>query len=119
MFEDTIKAFRECHFDFSYTARYSVRPNTLASKIMPDDVPDGVKSQRWHILNDLLLESVQQRNSLMLGRTGQVLIAGEKDDQYFGRTRNFKEVFFDKSSDFKIGDLAKVQITHLNKYVLN
>jgi tRNA-2-methylthio-N6-dimethylallyladenosine synthase len=75
MFQETIRAFQECQFDFSYTARYSVRPNTLASKVMPDDVPDNIKASRWHILNDLLLESVQQRNSLMLGRTEQVLIA--------------------------------------------
>ena len=102
MFQDTIKAFKECQFDFSYTARYSVRPNTLASKIMPDDVTDQVKAQRWHILNDLLLKSVTQRNALMLGRTEEILIAGVKENQYFGRTRNFKEVFFDKSDDFKV-----------------
>jgi len=66
MFQETMKAFRECVFDFSYTARYSVRPNTLAAKIMPDDVPDNIKAQRWHTLNDLLLENVLQRNTLML-----------------------------------------------------
>jgi tRNA A37 methylthiotransferase MiaB len=75
MFADTIKAFNECCFDFSYTARYSVRANTLASKIMPDDVPDVVKAKRWHILNDLLLEKVYERNSLMLGRNEEILIA--------------------------------------------
>ena len=66
MFQQTLTAFQECQFDFSYTARYSVRPNTLASKIMPDDVPDSVKAERWHTLNDALLGSVLQRNQLML-----------------------------------------------------
>ena len=75
MFEDTIKAFRECVFDFSYTARYSVRPNTAASKIMPDDVPDKIKAERWHILNELLLENVYKRNALMIGRTENILIS--------------------------------------------
>ncbi len=55
----------------------------------------------------------------MLGRTEEVLIAGEKDDQYFWRTRNFKEVFFDKSPDFKIGSIAPIKITDINRYVLN
>lgn len=97
MFADTVKAFQECVFDFAYIARYSVRPNTLAAKIMPDDVPDAVKAERWHILNNLLLENIQARNKLMLGRREEVMIAGEKDGHFFGRTRNFKEVFFEKS----------------------
>ncbi len=118
MFEETIKAFHECQFDFSYTARYSVRPNTLASKIMPDDVPDSVKAQRWHTLNDVLLQQVLKRNQLMLWRTEEILIAGKKDNQYFGRTRNFKEVFFEASENYKIWDLVKVTITDLDKYVL-
>lgn len=66
MFADTIKAFEELEFDFAYIARYSVRPNTIASKIMPDDVPDEIKAQRWHTLNNLLLKNVQKRNTLML-----------------------------------------------------
>jgi hypothetical protein len=118
MFQETINAFHECQFDFSYTARYSVRPNTLASKIMPDDVPDSLKAQRWHILNDILLENVLQRNQLMLWRKEEVLIAWEKDGQFFGRTRNFKEVFFEASNSYKIGELVTVKITGLDKYVL-
>jgi tRNA A37 methylthiotransferase MiaB len=55
----------------------------------------------------------------MLGRNEEILIAWEKDDQFFGRTRNFKEVYFDKSNDFKIWDIANIHITELNKYVLN
>jgi tRNA-2-methylthio-N6-dimethylallyladenosine synthase len=75
MFEETIKAFTECEFDFCFTARYSVRNDTLASKIYPDDVPDSIKAQRWHTLNNLLLENITKRNSLMLQRTEPVLIA--------------------------------------------
>lgn len=118
MFEETIKAFKECQFDFSYTARYSVRPNTLAAKIMPDDVPDTVKAERWHTLNKLLLENVLQRNKLMLWRKEEVLISGIKDNQFFGRTRNFKEVFFDFDENYKIWDLVSIEIINLDKYVL-
>jgi tRNA-2-methylthio-N6-dimethylallyladenosine synthase len=66
MFQNTIKAFKECEFDFCFTARYSVRKGTIASKLFPDDVPDTLKAERWHILNELLLESVLKRNKLML-----------------------------------------------------
>jgi len=118
MFQETMQAFRECVFDFSYTARYSVRPNTLAAKIMPDDVPDNIKAQRWHTLNDLLLENVIKRNTLMLWKTEEILISGKKDQQFFWRTRNFKEVFFDASSDYDIWDLVNIKITELDRYVL-
>jgi len=41
----------------------------------PDDVSEKEKARRWHILNDLLLESVQKRNKLMLNREEEVLIS--------------------------------------------
>lgn len=118
MFADTIKAFEELEFDFAYIARYSVRPNTIASKIMPDDVPDEIKAQRWHTLNNLLLKNVQKRNTLMLWRIEEVMITGEKDEELFGRTRNFKEVFFQKEKNYQIWDLVKVKIESLDRYVL-
>lgn len=119
MFQNTIKAFKECEFDFSFTARYSVRTGTIASKIYPDDVPDTVKAERWHILNDLLLESVLKRNKLMLWREEEIMISGNKDWYSFWRTRNFKEVYIkDELISQKPGDLVKVKITELDRYVL-
>ncbi len=119
MFQNTVKAFKECKFDFAFIARYSVRPGTIASKVLPDDVPDEVKAQRWHILNDLLLENLLERNKLMLDKTFEIMVAWNKDGSYFGRTRNFKEVFFkDDSHSVQVGDLVQVKITDLDRYVL-
>ncbi len=118
MFEDTVKAYMECQFDFVYNARYSVRKWTIAEKIYPDNISNQVKSERWHILNDLLLENIKERNIKMLGKTEEILISWEKDDQFFGRTRNFKEVFFSKRDWINIGDLVKVKIKDIDKYVL-
>ncbi|MCP4523108.1 MAG: MiaB/RimO family radical SAM methylthiotransferase [Candidatus Gracilibacteria bacterium] len=119
MFQNTIKAFRECEFDFSFTARYSVRKGTIASKVLPDDIPESVKAERWHILNDILLENVTKRNKLMLGRVESIMISGKKDGYFFGRTRNFKEVYFkDETDTCKIGDFVDVKITELDRYVL-
>jgi tRNA-2-methylthio-N6-dimethylallyladenosine synthase len=66
MFNDTIKAYKECEFDFVYNARYSVRKGTIAEKIYPDNISDEIKAKRWHTLNDLLLENIQKRNKLMI-----------------------------------------------------
>ena len=119
MFQNTIKAFKECNFDFSFTARYSVRPGTIASKILPDDVPDEVKAERWHILNDVLLESVLRRNTLMLWKEEIIMITWNKDSFSFWRTRNFKEVYIkDELISHKPWDLVNVKITELDRYVL-
>ena len=119
MFQNTIKAFKECEFDFCFTARYSVRKGTIASKLFPDDLPDTLKAERWHILNDILLESVLKRNKLMLWRVEEIMITWNKDWYSFWRTRNFKEVYIiDELIDHKSGDLVKVKITELDRYVL-
>ncbi|NVP18101.1 MiaB/RimO family radical SAM methylthiotransferase [Candidatus Gracilibacteria bacterium] len=117
MFDETIKAFKECEFDFTYNARYSVRTGTIASKIYPDDVSDEVKANRWHLLNEELLKSITKRNTSMLGKIEEILISGQKDEYFFGRTRNFKEVYF-IADNVSIGDIVNVKIIELDRYVL-
>ena len=40
----TLSLMREVGYDFAYMFKYSERPGTFASKHLPDDVPDEVKS---------------------------------------------------------------------------
>jgi len=55
----------------------------------------------------------------MVGRTEDILISGEgKDETWVGRTRNFKEVYIQKSPDIKVGDLVKVKILESEGWVL-
>jgi tRNA A37 methylthiotransferase MiaB len=54
----------------------------------------------------------------MIWKVEEILISGKKEWQFFGRTRNFKEVFFKKKENIKIWDIVKVKITKLNRYVL-
>jgi len=117
MFTDTVKAFDECQFDFAFIARYSVRKWTIAEKIYPDDISKELKAKRWHILNDKLFETIQNRNKLMIGREEEILVSGKKDWYNFGRTRNFKEVFF-KWENISEWDIVKVKITEMDLYVL-
>lgn len=119
MFQDTVRAIEELEIDFVYIARYSVRNGTIASKMYPDDIPDSVKAQRWHILNQVLEKNVQKRWKLMLGREEEILVSWEKDEYFFGRTRNFKEVFFEKKDGVLIWDIVKVKITWIDAWVLN
>ncbi len=118
MFSKTVDAFKECKFDFTYNARYSVRKGTIAEKIYPDDISNEEKAIRWHKLNDELLESVTKRNNLMLWKIEEVLISWEKDWEFIWRTRNFKEVRFKEIEWVSIWDLVKVKIIELDRYIL-
>ncbi len=118
MFQDTITAMQECQFDFSFTARYSVRPDTIAAKIYPDDISNELKAERWHTLNNMLLDTITKRNTQMLWKTYEVLISGEKDGQFYGRTRNFKEVFIEWWEGIAVWDIVNIEICELDRYVL-
>lgn len=118
MFQDTVKAVRELEIDFVYIARYSVRNWTIASKIYPDDVSDETKAERWHILNEVMAENVKKRWEKMIWNTFEVMISWEKDEQFFGRTRNFKEVFFEKNDKYQLWDIVNVEITWVDGWVL-
>lgn len=118
MFQDTLNAIKELEIDFVYIARYSVRNWTIASKIYPDDVPDEIKAERWHKLNDVLEENVKKRWEKMIWNIFEVMISWEKDEKFFGRTRNFKEVFFEKKWDIKVWDIINVKIVWIDKWVL-
>ncbi len=119
MFKDTIKAYEECEFDFVYNARYSVRKGTIAERIYPDNISEEIKSNRWHKLNNILLKSITKRNNKMIWKIEEVLISWEKDWNFFGRTRNFKEIYFEKKDWIKIWNIVKIKILSLNKYILN
>ncbi len=118
-FQATATAMRECQFDVAFIARYSARTGTTATNRFEDDISAGEKARRWTILNDILRETAQSRNLLMVGRAEEILISWEwKDETWVGRTRNWKEVFIPKTAEVKIWDLVKVKITEGDKWVL-
>jgi tRNA-2-methylthio-N6-dimethylallyladenosine synthase len=53
-FENTIKLAQKADFAYAYVAKYSLRPNTAATKAFEDDVPYAEKERRFHILNQLI-----------------------------------------------------------------
>ncbi len=118
-FANTLKAFRECEFDFAYIARYSARKGTYAAK-MPEQVPANIKAARWDGLNTVMYDIIQERNQLMLGREEVILVAkiDEEDGTISGRTRNFREVFLSKDTDIQRGDMIPVKITEIDRWVL-
>jgi tRNA-2-methylthio-N6-dimethylallyladenosine synthase len=74
-FQMTATAMRECQFDYAFIARYSPRSGTIATTRYEDDISASEKARRWTILNDILRETAQSRNLLMVGRAEEILIS--------------------------------------------
>jgi tRNA-2-methylthio-N6-dimethylallyladenosine synthase len=73
-FEDTLSLVERVQFSSMFSFKYSVRPNTLASKRLPDDVPEPEKTRRI-----VELQACQRRIQLALheaavGQTVDVLV---------------------------------------------
>ena len=110
---DTLSLMRHVGYDFAYMFKYSERPGTFASKHLPDDVADELKSRRLQeiiaLQNELGLESYRRD----VGKVFEVLVEGESrrnKEQLCGRTSQNKMVVFDRG-DHKAGDYVQVRVT--------
>jgi len=109
-FQRTYDLLAELRLDKAHIARYSPRPQTLAARRFPDDVPPEEKERRRKALDDLQAEIVGEINGRLLGQTVEVLVEGRRKGRWWGRTRTHKLVFFDGERDWR-GRLARVRIT--------
>ncbi len=63
-FENTIKLAESADFAYAYVAKYSLRPNTAATKAFEDDVPYAEKERRFHILDELINQKGSPRTAV-------------------------------------------------------
>ncbi len=110
--EETLTLMKEVGYDTAYMFKYSEREGTVASKRMPDNVPDDVKTKR---LNDIIAvqnELSRKKNAEDEGKVFEVLVEGvsKKDEgEWKGRTSQNKMVVF-PANDVKPGDFVKVKV---------
>jgi tRNA-2-methylthio-N6-dimethylallyladenosine synthase len=110
--QETISVMHEVGYDYAYMFKYSERPNTLAAKKFPDDVPEDVKSRRLDEIIALQQELSLKSNKLDIGKEFEVLAEGvskRSDQQLFGRTSQNKVVVFAREA-YNPGDYVKVKI---------
>lgn len=112
-FEETLSLMREVGFDSAFMFKYSERPGTLASRTLPDNVPEDVKIDRLNrmiaLQNELSLES----NRKDIGREFDVLIEGiskKSKDQLVGRTEGNKTCVFPRGQH-GVGQTVRVRVT--------
>ncbi len=116
-FERTAGLVRQVRFDKVHIAMYSPRPGTLAWRRMEDDVPAEEKQRRHAALEELQMEIAREINQALVGTTHEVLIEGEKDGRWHGRTRSNKLVYVEDGGH-RYGELLDVRITGASPYSL-
>jgi len=113
-FQRTFDLLAELRLDKAHIARYSPRPQTLAARRYPDDVPLAEKERRRKALDDLQAQIVGELNARLVGQTVEVLVEGRKKGRWWGRTRSDRLVFFadaEGAARDRLGQLAQVRIT--------
>lgn len=110
-FEETLSLMREVGFDSSFMFKYSERPGTLASRTMPDNVPEEVKIDRLNRMIALQNELSLASNLRDVGHTFEVLVEGvskRSKEQMVGRSSQNKTFVFPRGN-CRIGDTVRVK----------
>ena len=111
-FQQTLSLMREAAFDSAFMFKYSERPGTLASRTMPDNVPEDVKIDRLNRMIALQNELSAESNRRDEGKEFEVLVEGvskRSTDRWIGRTQQNKTCVFPRG-DFRVGDFVKVRV---------
>jgi len=109
-FQDSYDLLNELKLDVVHLARYSVRPGTVASRKMEDDVPDEEKWRRFRLIEELQEGIAAEINQSYQGKTVSVLFEGESKGRWRGRTPTNKLVFVESNQDL-LGKVVPVLIT--------
>ncbi|OYW04275.1 MAG: hypothetical protein B7X11_03150 [Acidobacteria bacterium 37-65-4] len=104
---------RRVRYHSMFSFKYSPRPNTLALKRLPDDVPEGEKTRRIVALQDLQREIQGRLHVSMVGQVEEVLVdarSKRRDWELAGRTSGNTVVNFAGDASL-VGQLVPVRIT--------
>ncbi len=109
-FQHTYDLLEELRLDVAHLARYSSRPNTVATRRMADDVPAEEKMRRFRLLEEQQERIVTAIQAGFLGKTVQVLFEEKSKNRWRGRTPNNRLVFVETDADLR-GQELPVEIT--------
>lgn len=120
-FEETLSAMQELELDYSNTAAYSPREQTIAAKWEEFFLSNEVKEDRLKRLNDQNKANCLASNNKYIGRELEVLIDNFENHKgkniLTGRTRNNKIVHIPHDKNL-VGEFVKAQITGAKTWYL-
>jgi tRNA-2-methylthio-N6-dimethylallyladenosine synthase len=112
-FDETMSLVRGVDYHYLFSFKYSPRPNTLAQKRMPDDVPESEKTRRIVALQAMQRELQLARHTRAIGSVETVLVdavSRRRPTDLSGRTEGSEVVNFAGPSEW-IGRLLPLRIT--------
>jgi tRNA-2-methylthio-N6-dimethylallyladenosine synthase len=115
-FADTLSLTAAARYHSMFSFKYSPRPNTLALKRMPDDVPEDEKTRRIVELQTLQKDIQTELYRAAIGRVEPVLVdarSRRRDWELSGRTSGNTIVNFAGRAEW-IGRIVPVRITGAN-----
>ena len=115
-FLQTLDLVEQVGFASAFTFKYSPRKGTRAAE-MDEQVPDMVKRERLHRLNELQERKSRENNEKYLGRIGIVHVEDcdtRSEPVCYGKFSNFKMVYFSGTPE-QIGQYVPVRITNVRK----
>jgi len=115
-FEETMSLTAAVRYHSMFSFKYSPRPNTLATKRLPDDVTDVEKTRRIVALQTLQREIQGEVYRQAIGREELVLVESRsrrRDWELSGRTSGNTVVNFAGDPAW-IGRIVRVRVGHAN-----
>ena len=115
-FDETLTLTAAARYHSMFSFKYSQRPNTLASKRLPDDVTEEEKTRRIVLLQTLQKDIQGELYAQSVGRTVAVLVdsrSRRRDWELSGRTSGNTVVNFAGRPEW-IGRTVPVRITAAN-----
>jgi len=138
-FADTLGLIERIRYKNIFMFKYSTRPDTVADRRLPDDVPDETKRRRHAELMQLQQQISLRHHQAIVGRNVEVLVEGyskaaikaqeaeegrgqevswRKSDQLTGRTRGDEIVVFTGPASL-IGQTADIEVTSATALTLH
>jgi tRNA-2-methylthio-N6-dimethylallyladenosine synthase len=111
-FDETLTLTDAVRYHSMFSFKYSERPNTLASKRLPDDVPEEEKTRRIVVLQQMQRRIQWELHEAAVGRTVEVLVdhtSRRREWELSGRTTGNTVVNFPGDPSL-MGQLVAVTI---------
>jgi tRNA-2-methylthio-N6-dimethylallyladenosine synthase len=121
-FQDTVSLVEEVQFSTVYTAAYSPRSGTLASR-WEDDVPQQVKKERLERLGKVQEQISLRQHQALKGEEVDILVESTESErrdqqQWQGRTRQNRRVFFPRGERDLIGQTVRVRVEKVSPWAM-
>ena len=112
-FEQTLEIARRIRYINSFSFKYSPRPHTAAA-LMPDQIPEKIKSQRLYILDKLLNDIQREFNDACIGQDMVCMLDGrdKTGHHWVYRTPYMQPCIVDTET---APTLAQIHVTDANK----